>query len=250
MPSPQEYAAERLASLLASEPAGHASSGLGPKTTPGKARSSMNALRHGLTARVVVLPTEDMAAYKAFSTEIADSLDAQTPVERQFAQTIADNQWRINRIRSIEDGMLAQGHFEAAGNFDAANPEIHAAMTAARAFRDHSQAFVNLSIYEQRLHRTIKEAFRQLKELQTERRERFKADMDDAIRLRKTQEMKGLPYDPAVDNFVYANAEIEREERRRHRLHDARIAEKACFNLAEYKSFFKADAIEYEKKAA
>ncbi|HEY3826315.1 MAG TPA: hypothetical protein VGL82_17235 [Bryobacteraceae bacterium] len=52
----------------------------------------MSALRHGLTARVVVLPTEDMAAYQVFSQEIVDSLDAQTPVERQFAQTITDNQ--------------------------------------------------------------------------------------------------------------------------------------------------------------
>ena len=78
----------------------------------------MNALRHGLTARVVVLPTEDMAAYRAFSKELVDSLDAQTPLERQFAQTVADNQWRINRIRSIEDGMLGMGHFEDAGNFE------------------------------------------------------------------------------------------------------------------------------------
>jgi hypothetical protein len=37
-----------------------------------------------------------MAAYKAFSTEMVDSLDAQTPVERQFAQTVADNQWRCS----------------------------------------------------------------------------------------------------------------------------------------------------------
>jgi hypothetical protein len=67
---------------------------------------------------------------------------AQTPVERQFAQTVADNQWRINRIRSIEDGMLGMGHFESAGDFDCPTSEIHAAMTAARAFRDRSQAFV------------------------------------------------------------------------------------------------------------
>jgi hypothetical protein len=101
--------------------------------------------------RVVVLPTEDMDAYQVFSKEIADSLDAQTPVERQFAQTVADNQWRINRIRSIEDGMLSMGHFEAAGDFDCHSPEIHSAMTAARAFRDDSKSFVNPGIYEQRL---------------------------------------------------------------------------------------------------
>jgi len=130
--------------------------------------------------------------------EIVDCLDPQTPVERQFAQTVADNQWRINRIRSIEDGMLAQGHFTAAqaqvrcavnsdtaGDFDADNPEIHSAMTAARAFREGSKAFVNLSIYKQRLHRSMKDALRQLKELQADRRERRRTEMDDAILLLK-----------------------------------------------------------------
>jgi hypothetical protein len=192
----------------------------------------MNALRHGLTARIVVLPTEDMDAYKSFAKEIVDSLDAQTPVERQFAQTVADNQWRINRIRSIEDGMLGMGHFEAAADFDCPTAEIHSAMTAARAFRNDSKSFVNLSIYEQRLHRSMKESLRQLKELQTERRGLQKAEMDNAIRLLKTQQMKG--------EFVNASAEIAFESVRRDRLADSLLAEKAAFNLAEYNLFRKA----------
>src|SRR6202140_2637871 len=156
MPAPSEYAAKRLADLLHDElERDPARKRTGPKTAEGKARSCNNALRHGLTARVVVLPTEDMAAYLKFSAEIVGSLDAQSPVERQFAQTVADNQWRINRIRSIEDGMLAQAHSEAAGDFDEDHPEIYSAMTSARSFREHSQAFVNLSIYEQRLHRSL-----------------------------------------------------------------------------------------------
>src|SRR5580700_6274741 len=190
MPSPAEYAANRLKSINNESP--KPASG---RTPEGKARSSMNALRHGLTARVVVLPTEDMDAYQAFSKEIVDSLDAQTPVERQFAQTVADNQWRINRIRSIEDGMLGMGHFEAAANFDCPSSEIHSAMTAARAFRNDSKSFVNLSIYEQRLHRSMKESLRQLRELQTERRAKNKTEMDDAIRFLKTQQMKGVPFE-------------------------------------------------------
>src|ERR1039458_8364016 len=176
MPSPAEYAANRLAQnresvrpypqngdapgntsgqSINNESAKHASPPpTSNRTQEGKARSAMNALRHGLTARVVVLPTEDMDAYQAFAKEIVDSLDAQTPVERQFAQTVADNQWRINRIRSIEDGMLGMGHFTAAqaqvrcaansdeaGNFDCPSSEIHSAMTAARAFRNDSKSF-------------------------------------------------------------------------------------------------------------
>jgi hypothetical protein len=110
MSSPAQYAANRLNAVKFT----------GPATPKGKVRSSLNALRHGLTARVVILPSEDMAAYNAFSKEIVDSLDAQAPVERQLAQTVADNQWRINRIRSIEDGMLADAHFANAGDFEGA----------------------------------------------------------------------------------------------------------------------------------
>jgi hypothetical protein len=255
MPTPADYAANRLAQnrepvrhyprngeapgnasgqFIDNELSSHASPPASKRTPEGKARSSMNALRHGLTARVVVLPSEDMNAYNAFSKEIVDSLDAQTPVERQFAQTVADNQWRINRIRSIEDGMLGMGHFEAAGNFDCPTSEIHSAMTAARAFRDDSKSFVNLSIYEQRLHRSMKESLRQLRELQAERREREKTEMDDAIRLLKTQQMKGLPYEPDPGKFVYASAEIAAESARRDRLQDSLRAEKAGFNLTRY----------------
>jgi hypothetical protein len=163
MPSPAQYAANRLKAIE--------NESARPYTPQTGTRSGLNAGRHGVTARVVVLTTQDLAAYKQFSREIVDSLDAQTPLERQFAYTIADNQWRINRSRSIEDGMLGLGHSEVAGDFDADHPEIHAVMTAAKGFRDHSQAFVNLSICEQRLHRALKDALRQLKDLQAERRE-------------------------------------------------------------------------------
>src|ERR1700682_5879545 len=169
MPSPAQYAANRL----------NAAKSTGPASPKGKVRSTLNALRHGLTARVVVLPSEDMAAYQAFSREIVDSLDPQTRVERQFAQTVADNQWRINRIRSIEDGMLADAHFGNGGDFYAGHADLHSTLTAPRTFREHSQEFVNLSIYEQRLQRSMREALRQLKELQAERRERFKTHMHD-----------------------------------------------------------------------
>ena len=54
--------------------------------------------------------------------------------------------------------------------------------------------------------------------------------MDNAIRLLKTQQMKGLPFEPEPEKFVYASAEIAR--RARHE--DALLAEKAGFNLTKY----------------
>jgi len=101
-----------------------------------------------------------MEVYKAFSKELVDSLNPETPLERQLAQTVADTQWRLNRARTYEDGMLALGH----------DPETHPALRDAKVFRDSSKAFVNLSLYEQRLSRQQKEALRQLRELQAERK--------------------------------------------------------------------------------
>ncbi len=72
----------------------------------------------------------------------------------------------------------------------------------------------------------MKEALRQLRELQTERREREKTEMDDAIRLLKTQKMKG--------EFVYASPEITAEFTRRDRLQDALLAEQSAFHLTRY----------------
>ena len=38
----------------------------GPRTQEGKQRSALNALRHGLTGRTVVMPYEDMDQYHIF----------------------------------------------------------------------------------------------------------------------------------------------------------------------------------------
>ncbi len=96
----------------------------GPRTPEGKAIASMNAMRHGLTGRVVVLPTEDMNVYRAFCKELMADLAPETPLERQYAQTFCDTQWRLNRARSYEDSMLALGHFEHAASSVSNIPEI------------------------------------------------------------------------------------------------------------------------------
>jgi hypothetical protein len=84
----------------------------------------------------------------------------------------------------------------------------------------------------------MKESLRQLKELQTERCEREKTEMDNAIRLLKTQQMKGLPSAPETAEkgigVLYASAQITAGSARRDRLQDAFLAEEAGFNLAQY----------------
>src|ERR1700749_2380446 len=155
----------------------------GPRTEKGKQRSALNALRQGLPGRTVVMPYEDMDQSHIFCRRLFQTLAPETPLEEQYAQTFCDTQWRLNRARSLEDAMLSLGHFEAAGEIDTEHPQVHSALTAARVFRGDSQSFTNLSLYEQRLERTLDKSLRQLHTLQAERRA---AKQKEAARERST----------------------------------------------------------------
>ena len=78
----------------------------GPKTQSGKARSSQNAVRHGLTAETVIGPLEDPADYRAFEEAVTTAYDAETAVERELVLRLASLLWRLRRATSVETGLL------------------------------------------------------------------------------------------------------------------------------------------------
>jgi hypothetical protein len=80
----------------------------GPRTIPGKQRSSLNALRHGLTATSPVLPSENPAAYETHRRNFFDEHQPATPTEIQLVQELADTSWRLNRIPLLEADLLAR----------------------------------------------------------------------------------------------------------------------------------------------
>jgi hypothetical protein len=214
----------------------------GPRSKIGKKTSSLNALRHGLTSRIVVLPTEDLAAFKTFSTEFLVDLAPETFAERQFAQTIIDTQWRLNRVRTIEDGMLALGHYGPESEIDQGHPEIHAALTAAAVFREHSRAFVNLSMHEQRLYRILKDASKSLEDLKAKRIAARQADLDRARELHNLNKMLGTPHEPQPAGFVFTPEEIESECRRHRRLLEAKIAQDCNYDREKFRQQLAASA--------
>jgi hypothetical protein len=74
----------------------------GPRTEEGKANSRKNALRHGLTAKSVVLTVEDTAEYEAFRARILESFAPTPGVEQRIAEELADALWRLKRAQRIE----------------------------------------------------------------------------------------------------------------------------------------------------
>jgi hypothetical protein len=121
----------------------------GPKTEEGKEKSSLNALRHGLTGRHVTLPSEDIGAYKRHVKSFEDHLQPQGPIEANLVQSLADTAWRLNRVTALETKILI-------------SPESLEAQI---------KALANMSLYSQRLTRQFEKIEKELRELQVIRRQ-------------------------------------------------------------------------------
>ena len=81
----------------------------GPTTALGKARSSLNAVRHGLSARNAVLPQEDHRAYLDLLASLKAELRPQGPLESFLVQQMASAQWRLLRTARMETGFFMAG---------------------------------------------------------------------------------------------------------------------------------------------
>ena len=211
----------------------------GPVTEAGKNRSSLNAVRHGLTGQVVILPEEEMEAFNRFVAPLAKSLkmpDAPDDAhEDQLAEMYAKELWRVNRCGAMEDAMLTLGVMEGvAENLNIENPEAHTATTYAKTFRNESKAFDRLGIYHQRLISGAKKILAQLKACQTERRQRLDQALTEASRLYQFHRMQSQPFEPAENGFVLTIAEIKSHIRLVNLKEQAEIAESVKFNATLY----------------
>jgi hypothetical protein len=79
----------------------------GPVTKAGKARSSLNAMRTGMFARTLVLPTENAERFKQLFTQLHAEYQPVNLVERHYVETMAAARWRQTRIWSLEKSLIA-----------------------------------------------------------------------------------------------------------------------------------------------
>src|SRR5580658_9151692 len=114
----------------------------GPKSEESKKIVSQNALRHGLTGQVTLMPDEDREAHDKFCAAIVASLAPEGALEIQFAQSIAEDNWRMNRGRAIETNLFALGAFHpVAPVIDTGHNQIDDALVSAQVFADDPKKF-------------------------------------------------------------------------------------------------------------
>ncbi len=98
---PRQPSAKQIAANRA-----NAAHSTGPRTAEGKARSRLNAMRHGLLATEAVNRVLEGAAARAAFDELTDRLENQYqpcgPVEEILVQKIAVATWRLRRLLRYE----------------------------------------------------------------------------------------------------------------------------------------------------
>jgi len=190
----------------------NAQNSTGPTSQAGKAKSSLNAVKSGLTGHTVLLPSEDAALYE---THVSAFVNHYAPVgddECNLVQSLADTEWRLLRIPALEMGIYAIGRLEFAGLFPDQGEAVRKHLIEAQVFLGYQRQLNNLSIQENRLRRQREKDTASLRELQEKRHKQTEARLDATVRqyLRFTNEQPQTEFDPAQFGFEFSLAEIQR----------------------------------------
>jgi len=78
----------------------------GPNTQQGKAASSRNAVKHGLTSDSPVIPSESLAEWERFLAGIIAGYEPVGRLETEHATTIASLMWRRRRVARFEVAVI------------------------------------------------------------------------------------------------------------------------------------------------
>jgi hypothetical protein len=78
----------------------------GPKTSEGKAAVRLNALRHGLLTRDVVLPGEDAEVFEELFNQVRANLSPVGPIEKFLVDRVVNAMWRLRRLERAETALF------------------------------------------------------------------------------------------------------------------------------------------------
>ena len=187
----------------------NAQSSTGPRTEEGKAKSSLNAVKTGLTGRTVLLPGDDMEAYQQHLASLEAHYQPVTDAEKLLVQSIANGEWRAARIPSLEAGIYALGRLEFAAQFEHEDLAVRPALLDAKTFLAYQRQLNNLTLQENRLRRQREKDIAELKQLQAEseaaRKKRFNAGLKAYYRAKfhkRDFDFSTIGFEFTADQFI------------------------------------------------
>jgi hypothetical protein len=143
----------------------------GPVTPEGKARSSANSRRHGLTASVLLAGESD-EHFQLLLADFMDQFQPQTAVETDLVEVMAISRWRLRRLLSIEthlfDLEMVRRRKQIDADFEGIDQEGRLAFVFQK-MSDYGNSLALMIRYEGSLNRSYDKALKQLLLLQSSR---------------------------------------------------------------------------------
>ena len=137
----------------------------GPKTEAGRKRSSQNAIKHGLTAQTLVLPTEDPDEFQQLLTSYLDQFQPHGPAELHLVHEMVASKWRLQRLAIVETQLYVEYIEHVQEDSDDPLSPIES-LTSAFTSLANTNSYPFLHRVEARLERTYSRALRNLIQLQ------------------------------------------------------------------------------------
>ena len=147
----------------------------GPTSIEGKTKTKFNAVKHGMTARVAVLPYEDPHSYEHLRQSFIDDYAPANAREYSLVELAAINYWRLLRMRRVETASFdlhiktIKDHHDLSGT-----PTFEDDGGLASAFATPHDAFRKLERYTIAVERSYFRAIDTLRRLQNDRERREK----------------------------------------------------------------------------
>jgi len=132
----------------------------GPTSVTGKAVSSMNALKTGIHAKSLVLPSEKLADIEQLIDEYYQSHNPTTPEARSIVDDLIYGEWLKRRLRAAETQIWAYDHQESYRP----DPKYPLGQTAA----NRGKAFAQLQWRIECTRRATRQALQDLQQLQAQ----------------------------------------------------------------------------------
>jgi len=155
----------------------------GPTTPDGKAKASLNSLKHGLTGKFLLFSNaEELNLYQDHVLSYETQFQPIGPEEVSLVRSIADIRWRLNQIPGLEMALLATGRIEFIDQYP--HYETRQAETAVEVHvrRLHEKELRNLQLTENRLARRRERETAELLRLQAERRSKEEEALAEAAK--------------------------------------------------------------------
>ena len=169
----------------------------GPVTPEGKRKSSLNGLKHSFAGHTCFVQAHELGDYIRHFEAFRQEYLPVGPTEQFMVQSLAEISWSAQNIRSASsNAFTVAGNREWTERSETRPPHVDSALGCARAVQVLAKEINLFSIYENRKMRLFHTTRHELIRIQTERRDRQLAEMQEAAKYRKLCKLNRDPNQP------------------------------------------------------